>query len=227
MLFKGTIIGPASGSIAGITASHNSAGQYMRNRTVPVNPNTIPQQAIRNALSQLVAAWGNTLTPAERDAWATYAFNVTVLNRLGDPINLSALNMFLRGNVNRLAIGQALVAAGPTVMSLPELTLPTVSIVAGGLTASVGFTNTDSWAITTGGFLLMFASRQQSPTVNFFKGPYQLAGIKAGNTATPPTSPTVMTLPFPVATGNRLFFRVVAITADGRQSSDFRTDDVL
>jgi hypothetical protein len=224
MLFKGTIIGPASGSIAGIVASHNTSGQYMRNRTVPTNPNSIFQQAVRNAMSVLVAAWSNTLTAAERTAWATYAANVPVLNRLGDPINLSGLNMYLRGNISRLQAGLARQDTAPTVMSLNELTSPGVSI-ASSTTASVAYTNTDSWAITTGGALLLFASREQSPTINFFKGPYRFAGLVLGNTATPPTSPEVITLPFTVATGNQVFFRAVAITADGRQSADFRTVD--
>jgi hypothetical protein len=85
---------------------------------------------------------------------------------------------------------------------------------------SLAFTNTDAWATAVGGYLLLFASRAQNATVNFFKGPYRFAGKIAG-AATPPTSPAVITLPFPIGpVGSKMYFRAVAIMADGRKSID-------
>jgi len=43
MKFKSPILSQASGSIAGITFSHNRGGMYVRARAVPTNPGS-PQQ---------------------------------------------------------------------------------------------------------------------------------------------------------------------------------------
>ena len=51
MLFRGTHLTDASGSLSGVTYSHNRGGAYTRNRSIPVNPNTVQQQAVRNAFS--------------------------------------------------------------------------------------------------------------------------------------------------------------------------------
>ena len=49
MLFKPTIVASLSGSLGGITASHNRFGAYLRERVIPVNPGTQPQVIVRNA----------------------------------------------------------------------------------------------------------------------------------------------------------------------------------
>ena len=83
MKFKGTLIGEASGSIASLTFSHNRGGQYVRQRTIPTNPNTVFQQAIRSLVSELTSRWQNTLTEAQRAAWDQYAVQVPLLDPLG------------------------------------------------------------------------------------------------------------------------------------------------
>jgi hypothetical protein len=114
----------------------------------------------------------------------------------------------------------AVVDAGPTTYGLPTFTTPVPTIVAAGTTVSLAFTNTDAWAIAAGGYLLLFASRPQNATINFFKGPFRFAG-KVTGAATPPTSPAVITLPFPIGPAtSKMFFRAVAIGADGRKSID-------
>ena len=42
-----------SGSIGGATWSHNSSGAYIRARSIPVNPNTDRQNAVRVAVRNL------------------------------------------------------------------------------------------------------------------------------------------------------------------------------
>lgn len=223
MLFRGTHIADASGSLSGVTYSHNRGGAYTRNRSIPVNPNTAQQQAVKSLFSGAQARWGNTLTPAQRAAWDAYALATPITNRIGVAVNVGGKGMYTRGNVPRIQGGLTTVNGAPTGAGLPALTLPGITSV----TASTGiavltFTNTDAWATATGGALLIYASRGQSPTINSFKGPYRLAGTILGNTSTPPTSPHNVTLPFPVVAGQTVFFRAVAVTADGRLSPDAR-----
>lgn len=210
----------ASGSLKGIVASHNRGGAYLRGRVVPTNPNSSFQQTMRNALSTLQTRFLTTVTAAQRLAWQTYAQNTPVTNKLGASVLLTANQWYVACNSLRLQAGVAIVDAGPVTFGLPTLTLPVPTIVAAGTTVSVAYTNTDSWANEVGGELLVFASRAQNATINFFKGPYRFAG-KVNGAGTPPTSPAVITLPFPIGpVTSKMFFRFVALRADGRKSID-------
>ena len=105
MLFKSALITQASGSIGGMTASRNKGGAYFRARALPTNPNTPEQQAVRGYLGTLANLWTNVLTPANRVLWDFYAFNVPVINAVGDSIQLTGQQMYIRANVPRLQAG--------------------------------------------------------------------------------------------------------------------------
>lgn len=218
MKFKSPIISQGSGKIGGAVYSHNRSGNYIRNWRSPVNPNTAFQQAVRNAMSALQTRFAQTLTAAQRTGWATFAANVPRTNTLGDSINLTGQQWYVACNTYRLQASVAVVDAPPTVFEMATITLPVPTITAAGTTVSLAYTNTDTWAAEAGGYLLLYASRAQNVTKNFFKGPYRLAG-KVTGAGTPPTSPAVITLPFASGpTGSRQFFRAIALRADGRFS---------
>jgi hypothetical protein len=163
-----------------------------------------------------------SLTAAQRTAWNTYAANVTVLNALGDPINISGLAMYQRCNTPILQAGGPRVDDGPLIFSLGEFTNPSFALDEAADEVDVTFTDTDLWANEDDGFMFVYASRPQNPTINFFKGPYRFAGKIDGDGVTPPTSPAAITLPFAVATGQRIFVRTLIARADGRISLPFR-----
>jgi hypothetical protein len=222
MLFKPTFGDQLSGSVGGVTASHNRGGTYFRQRAIPTNPGSAFQAAVRGYFAALAAAWRDTLTQAQRDDWETYAINTPVQNRIGDPIILPSLAMYQRSNVARLQASLARVDAAPTTFGLPEFSVPTFGAPdAAADQVDVNFANTDTWASASGGAMLVYASRPQNPSISFFKGPYRLAGTILG-AGTPPTSPATLDLPFPVAAGQRVFFRVRVTEADGRLSASFR-----
>ena len=223
MKFKGTIIGEASGSIASLTFSHNRGGQYIRQRSVPTNPATIYQTEVRNYMADLTSRWVNALTPSQRAAWDTYAANVKLPDTLGEPRDPGGVAMYVRSNVPRLQGGLDRVDDAPTDYTLAALTTPTVvSVTAASDEASIAFTDADPWANETGGALLIYASRPQNPSINYFNGPYRFALAVLGDDTTPPTTPATVPLPFPIAVGNQVFFQARAVTADGRASSAIR-----
>jgi hypothetical protein len=221
MIFKSGLVTQASGSLGGITFSHNAGGMYMRARAIPTNPNTTFQQTIRGFVSALVDHWGNTLTQVQRDAWILYANNVPLLNSLGEPINVSGLNMYVRSNVPILQGSLPRADAAPTDFNLGEYTNPSFALDEPNDEIDVTFVDTDAWANEDDSAMLIFTSRAQSPTINYFKGPYRLAGAILGDGITPPTSPAVLGLPFVVAPGQRIFARAEVVRADGRLSADF------
>lgn len=87
------------GSIAGNVFSRSHAGAIIRNRIVPVNPQTQAQTDIRNLFST-VAQLYTDLTPAQRQAWDDYAQLVVKNNVFGDAYTPTGRQMFQECNMN-------------------------------------------------------------------------------------------------------------------------------
>ncbi|MGD9153867.1 MAG: hypothetical protein PVG30_09545 [Gammaproteobacteria bacterium] len=228
MKFKSPVYSQASGSIAGITYSHNRGGMYTRQRVVPTNPASEYQSAVRSYVAALVAAWSSVLSDAQRAAWDLYAESVELPDTLGDTRNVGGVGMYVRSNVPRLQAGLTRVDDGPTVFSLPEVAnIALASASEASQELSVTFLNTDDWAGEDGAALLVYVSRPANPGVNFFKGPYRLAAVIEGDSGTPPTSPTAVTAPFAITAAQKVFAKFNITRADGRYSSPFRAGVVI
>lgn len=220
VLIKSTIFSNMSGSLAGSTAARNRGGLYLRNRSTPLNPQTAKQLAIRNAVSSLVSAWKNTLTAAQRAAWATYADQTPVINRLGDSRNLTGINWYTACNVPRIQAGLARVDDGPTTPGLATFTTPTLQQDgAGAKLCTLTFTSGDSWVSEDGAAMLVWDSQSLPASINFFNGRFNFANAILGNATTPPPSPASFLTAFDPISGDAMFFRVRVTLADGRLSS--------
>lgn len=217
-----SVVSAISGSIGGLVFAPNKGGVSIRARKTPVNPNTPQQQAVRTAMASLAVQWNNTLTPAERDAWETYAANVPIPNKIGSSILLSGISMYCRCNVPRIQAGLPQVDVAPTIYNIGDFSAPTFAYDSTNSEVDVTFVDTDDWVDEDDAAMLVYSSRQQAPSINFFKGPYRLAGSIAGDSVTPPTTPAAVTAPFPCAATNRCFVKVSVTRADGRLSAPFR-----
>jgi hypothetical protein len=89
---------------------------------------------------------------------------------------------------------------------------------------TITFDDTMDWCDETGGFLFLYLSRPQNITVNYFKGPYLIAGSIDGDDTTPPTSTGTMSVPFAVTEGQKVFAQARIMRADGRLSEPFRVN---
>lgn len=211
MKYTSQIIATGSGSVGGCTYSHNRAGQYIRRRAMPVNPGSVFAQVMTASLANLVARWDSVLTQAQRDAWDAIAFGSVQ----------TGLTLYIRMNSLRLQFAVAVIDDPPLNATVAALTPPVATAADDSAqTYTVSFTDTDQWATEVGGYLGIFASRPQSPTINYFKGPYRLVELITG-AVVPPPSPHVTTAgntPFPFVTGQRVFFQFRAVQADGRIS---------
>lgn len=218
MKFKGTLIGTASGSIAGTTFSHNRGGQYTRLRAIPVNPNSSQQQAVRSAMNLYANRWRTALTDAQRDSWRAYSAAVPIIDALGDPRDIGGLAMYCRNNIPRRQVGLSAVNTAPAALVLGVLTAPTITGVAATSLATVTFDNTDEWATAVGGALLLYFSRGANATRTANQGGYRY-GFRVNGAVVPPTSPSTGTMPFAVVAGQKVFWRATAVTADGKLTS--------
>ena len=217
MLFTSPVFSQASGSIAGITYSHNRGGMYTRARVTPTDPSSARQQAMRAAMGVLAPFWGQTLTPAERAAWDLYGDNVPWINPLGQTIFLTGQQHFLRINTVRVQIAIGILSVAPSIFDLGTFTAPTINFAETAPGLSINFTNTDAWANAVGGFMLFYMSRAQGPGRNFYRGPWQFGGLITGDPV-PPASPILIPVPQVWPIGSLIWSQVRVIQVDGRMS---------
>lgn len=224
MLFKSEMVTQVSGSIGGTTYAHNSAGMYRRARSIPVNPNSAAQQAVRATMATLAQAWNEIVTQAQRTAWDNYAALSPVTGKLGDELLLSGQQMYIRCNAVRALAGIARVDAGPTTPGLIMLTTPVATLSIAGPNISVAYTNTDNWAGEVGGGLNIQTGRFITGGRTFFKGPYRYLATVDG-AGTPPTSPETSAnnafgqVLADATAGQKMALRYMAFRADGRISA--------
>ena len=223
MKIKSALITSASGSIGGLTASHNRGGLYFRARTIPTNPGSQYQVTVRGFLAQLATAWTDSLTPAQRAAWDVYADRVPVPDTLGEPRNIGGLAHYVRSNVPRLQAELARIDDAPVIFTLATwfyLAVDTFTSATGDF--AVNFSAADDWVNEDDAALYVLGSRPTNPSINYFKGPYRFAAKIEGDSVTPPTSPVTVVNPFPFAVGNQIFVQCRVQRADGRLSTPFR-----
>lgn len=224
MLVKSAIVAEGSGALGGLVWSHNSGGQYLRQRVTPTNPATTRQNVVRTALANLAAAWSNSLTGNERAAWIAYADAVELPGRLGDLRTVSGLNWFIACNVPRASVNASFVDSGPTTLTLAPMGPVAMDAIDTGNQPTMSFSDADPWAQEDNGFMLVQTSMGVQPTINFFKGPYAFTWRLDGDTATPLTSPQDPSIVsgdlfYEPAAGQKVFWRAMALMADGRISA--------
>lgn len=109
----GAVVTEIRGSLGGNVFSRNKGGAYVRQRVKPINPNTPKQAAVRGTFGTLQALW-RSLTQAQQDEWKAATENYTAVNRVGDVIKYTPLQLFTRCNMTLLEGG------GTTIITIPE-----------------------------------------------------------------------------------------------------------
>ena len=212
-----TAVGGAIGNMVGLTLP---AGQVLRARVTPSNPNSSAQQGVRATLGDLAAAWSATLSVAQRAAWAAYAATLSFTSKIGTVYTISGFNAFCAANAARMVAGLSQVNDAPTTGGFAGFTSPTPSFVAATDKLSLAFTNTDPWANEVGGAM----TARVSPIgflagVTFYEGPFVYAG-KVTGAATPPSSPESIDMPCDVVAGTQYAVAIRVVRADGRFSQE-------
>jgi len=109
-ILLGNMITDIRGSQGGTTFSRNTFANYMRNKTSPVNPNTVAQQLVRNRLAAMSQSWGG-ITQNERTAWIDGAPVWSNNNIFNQAINYTGFSLYGRLNRNRQEINEAFISA--------------------------------------------------------------------------------------------------------------------
>lgn len=122
-------LGQLSRSAGSTTASRNRFGSYVRNRVMPVNPNTASQVTQRMSLQNRSEEW-RLLTAAQRAGWDALGAAIVRTDSLGQTYTLTGLQAYTLCNRNLVYIGAAVISAAPALAIPP--TLATVTVTATG-----------------------------------------------------------------------------------------------
>jgi len=229
-LFKSQVLTQASGSVGGLTYTRTSSGLVMRARANPVQPNTTNQAVVKAAMTAAVNYWTGVLTAAHRASWDLYASNVQLINRMGDPINVSGQNMYARTRIvgdqanTKLSAAYATPTTAPAVFNLGDYTSPYdwAYTIAAGISATLN--ETDEWAQEDGAYMLVFQGKPVNPSRNYFRGPWRLVGAIAGDSVSPPSdiaisNATLIANGYAAQAGQASQIVTSVLRADGRLST--------
>jgi len=215
----GTGIVQISGAIAGVVHARNRFGNYIRPRTKPVNPHSQRQEAIRTIVSYLAEYWHGDLTDTQRGLWNVYAAAVGFKNRLGETIFLTGFNHFIRTNTSQLNIGETVLDAAPTILSLPEKDPQLVCTEEAISGQTFTFTcNTDGWTPNGDPKFGIIISQGQPKLSSrfFFAGPWRYMDFIDATEGAAGTG--TMAASFPFAEDQKVWFQARIICDSGRLS---------
>ena len=218
MKYEPTIGTSMSGSMGGVTASHNTYGSYFRKRVKPVQPRTPVQQAIRSAFTAVSQAY-RTAGSRAAAAFTTAAASLTKSSKTGNKIVLTASALFQRTNVIRQRCGLPLLYDPPTTDTPPGFTIPTIILGSDG-TASVTFA-ADEWNVS-GGCVSVQISPPLTPGQTFNGRFTTYAAV-----ANPGTTPVTETARQAYPVGATAEFQFIAQTPDGRLTNKIRVATVV
>lgn len=157
----------------GSVASKNRYGNYFRNKTTPVNPQSSFQQNQRARLSSVSQAWGG-LTDAQRQSFATLAQNHPFRDIFGDTMTYDGKAMFSKVNLNLLTAGQAMILS-----ALPFVEVPFVAVDSVASTVATGTVISLSVQTAPVGFTVIVEATPPLPaTINFVKNRYRSLGAQ-------------------------------------------------
>jgi hypothetical protein len=201
---------PSSGSIGGVTYSHNRAGQYTRNRRKPVQPvGTGRRGVIKAAFGAASSAWA-ALSGGVQAAWSSYADSHPYVDRLGSSIKLTGHQIFVAVNTQLINCGQAISPEIPASDSVFAAVLTSFTAVHAG-----ALTLTPAGSGLAADFLLVAVSKPKSGGVTFCKTFWQQTVVPGNSVAA-----IVMTSAYnaqfgsPPA-GKRIFYRLTPVNQYG------------
>ena len=155
----------------GSVLSKNRAGNYIRNKVTPVNPQTAAQQANRQQLGSMSSAW-NGLTESQRQSWRGAVASFPYTDIFGDRKELDGKSLMIKLNLNLLNAGQAQIQTAPASVAIPELAITSAAAEVGGILQMVVTPAT----IPAGFSLLVYATPPVNAGVYFVKNKYRLLG---------------------------------------------------
>lgn len=175
------LISEMRNKLNGSVFSKNRAGNYLRNKVTPVNPNTSFQALSRSRLAARSQAW-SSLGESVINSWNAATGTFAKTDIFGDLKNPTGKNLYTSLNINLSKIG----AANITTPPLPVAVAGIVGMVPQQFDVSVPSFSLewDSGAIPANTAWLVEATAGLSPGVRFVKSEYRVIATLPAATAT-------------------------------------------
>lgn len=211
------LVSDVRNKLNGSVLSKNRYGNYIRNKTTPVNPQTTPQQNARAALAANSQAWAG-LTEAQRLSWKALAAELPFTDIFGDSKILAANSMYNKLNGNLQKVGEAAIAAAPAKVAVPaiSITVFTATQTAGAITALNA--TIDPATVPAGFEVVVYATPGIGAGRSFVKNQFRFLGV-----APAPAVGVIDLEPLwnarygSVTAGQKIFVRMALISTDSGQ----------
>lgn len=188
----GPAVAAVSGSVGGNTFSRNRYGQYIRFRAKPTVSTTPDAQNAKGILANLTTNW-QTLTDAQRAAWANYANTHLVRDSLGIP-------QALTGHQTYVGINARIDRDGGTLLTDPPASAAPDGLTSLTLAADIGAGNVDlTFApspLAADDKLWIRAAVVNSPGINYVENLLRLIQISSAAATTPEDIETALAAKF-------------------------------
>lgn len=161
------------GKLNGSVAAKNRGGQYLRNKTTPVNPQSIAQQKARATFGG-VSSLFRQLKDEDVNAWNAAAQNFPYTNIFGDVVYLNGLQLFTKLNTNLTIAEASNITMPPSPMGAGSVVLGDVVI---DISEEEAVLDIDSGV---GDFSVMFvleATAPQSGNTRFYKNHFRTIAV--------------------------------------------------
>jgi LysM repeat protein len=212
-----------SGAVGATVFSHNAGGHYIRNLAIPVNPSTVRQNFIRNALAGNAQFW-RTLSDAQRLQWTAAAPNFPVTDPFGDTHILSGNDLFNQLNTNLINVGLPIITVPPTPQGITNFT--SLVLTATNIAVSIAFTATPTPANQ---LTIVYATRPLSAGIGFFNNEFRQIAVIPITTGSPFVLTGAYNAKFgaPPPTGTRIAVALVPVhTVSGQEGTRITATDI-
>ena len=175
----GIVVVDGRGKSNGNVYAKNRAGNYIRTKVTPVNPRTGAQLGQRSSVTNLSQAW-RALTEVQRAAWNAAVVSFQKTDIFGDLRKPSGFNLYMRLNLNLLAIGASTIVMPPVPSAVGDIVIGELTAGANP-TLSLAYTS----AVSSSSIIIVRATPPVSPGKSFVKSEFRQISIFVGNTASP------------------------------------------
>ena len=212
------LVSDARNKLNGSVLSKNRYGNYIRNKTTPVNPQTTFQQNARAALAANSQAWGG-LTEAQRNGWKALAQELPFTDIFGDSKTLAGNSLYNKLNGNLQKIGESPIDDAPVKEAVPAIVAEALTASStGGVLSSLSLQFSPS-PIPAGVCAVIYATPGISPGRSFVKNQFRL--ISFANPAETSAKNIFADYSYRFGTpasGQKIFVRIVFVSiATGQQ----------
>lgn len=228
MLYQGVMIARASGRLGDSVWSHNRGGPYVRSLGNPnPNPATSEQDAIRNAMRNILLDWQTALSPSQRQAWRDLADDFPTHGRSGILRSIGGWPAFTRANIIRQQTVQASLDPSLTTIIEPPAT-PVRPFKPEWIETCVAGDGTPNWQIVMADSapfgedegIVVFGGPRLPNAVRFYKSPMTINTVLTNASATSYEG----TVAGDFEPGDHVKVKLVACFADGSVSRPYWLD---